>query len=92
MISPFLLSKSFALSKPPPNGVVALLLSRLLPGNQRLCRYALKGDISFRLCTRLYQCAACEFGQIMQDEMERKQTKLAARREALRKKEEKVRA
>jgi len=57
-----------------------------LPGSQRVCRYALKGDIAYRLCTRLFQCATCEFGQNMEDELQRKLDKLAARREALRKK------
>ena len=57
-----------------------------LPGNQRVCRYALKGDISYRLCTRLFQCATCEFGQNMEDALQRKLAKLAARRDALRKK------
>jgi len=58
-----------------------------LPGNQRLCRYALRGEISYRLCTHLFQCATCEFGQIMEDALQRKIAKLAVRREALRKKE-----
>jgi tetratricopeptide (TPR) repeat protein len=57
-----------------------------LPGSQRVCRYALKGDISYRLCTRLFQCSTCEFGQNMEEAIERKLEKLAARREALRKK------
>ena len=57
-----------------------------LPGNQRACRYALKGDVSYRLCTHLFHCATCEFGQIMEDALQQKLTKLAARREALRKK------
>jgi len=38
-----------------------------LPGNQRLCCYALEGIISYRLCTRGFQCATCEFGQMMED-------------------------
>jgi len=38
-----------------------------LPGNQRLCRYAITGDISYRLCTSLFQCSTCEFGQMMED-------------------------
>ncbi len=63
-----------------------------LPGPQRLCRYALKGDVSYRLCTRLFQCATCEFGQSMEDALEQKLTKLAVRREALRKKEQKAKA
>jgi len=61
-----------------------------LPGNQRFCRYALKGDVSHRLCTRLFQCATCEFGQIMEDALQQKLAKLATRREALRKKEQRV--
>jgi len=63
-----------------------------LPGPQRVCRYALRGDVSYRLCSRLFQCATCEFGQFMQDALEQKLTKLATRREALRKKEQKARA
>jgi CheY-like chemotaxis protein len=63
-----------------------------LPGNQRFCRYALKGDISHRLCTRLFQCATCEFGQMMDDALQQKLAKLATRREALRKKEQQVQA
>lgn len=58
-----------------------------LPATQRVCRYALKGDVSYRLCTRVFQCATCEFDQLMQDTLERKLVKLSARREALHKKE-----
>jgi len=61
-----------------------------LPGPQRVCRYALKGDVSYRLCSRLFQCETCEFGQYMKNALEQKLDKLAARREALRKKEEKA--
>jgi len=70
---------------------VAAAIERLkaLPGIQRLCRYALRGEVSYRLCTRLYQCVNCEFGQIMEEAFERKMVKLEARREALRKKEKK---
>ena len=57
-----------------------------LPASQRVCRYALKGDVSYRLCTRLFQCAACEFDQLMQDALEQKLAKLSALREALHKK------
>jgi DNA-binding response OmpR family regulator len=63
-----------------------------LPGSQRLCRYALKGDVSYRLCTRAFQCATCEFGQVMEDALQRKLAKLQARREALLKKEQKSKA
>ena len=61
-----------------------------LPGRQRVCRYALKGDVSYRLCSRVFQCATCEFNQVMQDALEQKMVKLSARREALRKKEAKA--
>jgi len=70
----------------------ALARFKELPGSQRLCRYALKGDVSHRLCTRLFQCATCEFGQMMEDAFQQKLAKLAARREALRKKEQKAEA
>ena len=70
----------------------ALARFKELPGNQRLCRYALKGDVSYRLCTRLFQCATCEFGQMMDDDLQQKLAQrvaeLAARQEALRKKDE----
>jgi len=63
-----------------------------LTGPRRACRYALKGDVSYRLCTRLFRCAICEFGQSMEDALEQKLVKLAARREALRKKEQTAKA
>lgn len=61
-----------------------------LPGSQRLCRYAIKGDVSYRICSRLFQCATCEFGQMMEDALQQKLVKLQARREALLKKEQKA--
>lgn len=70
----------------------ALERFKQLPGSQRLCRYALKGDVSYRLCTRAFQCATCEFGQVMEDALQKKLAKLAARREALLKKEQKAQA
>lgn len=63
-----------------------------LPGPQRLCRYALKSNVSYRLCSRVFHCANCEFEQMMQDAMDRKLAKLAARREALQKKESRAKA
>ncbi len=63
-----------------------------LPGSQRLCRYAIKGDVSYRVCTHLFQCVTCEFGQMMEDALQQKLAKLAARREALLKKERRVQA
>ncbi len=70
----------------------ALEKFRELPGDQRLCRYSLKGDVSYRVCSRLFRCATCEFGQMMEDALEQKLAKLATRREALRKKEQKAKA
>jgi len=57
-----------------------------LPGNERVCRYALKGDVSFRLCSRCFQCGTCEFDQMMEDNIQEKLAKLANRREALKRK------
>jgi hypothetical protein len=48
--------------------------------------------IRVRLCSRVFQCATCEFNQLMQDALEQKMTNLAARREALRKKEAKAKS
>lgn len=70
----------------------ALERFKALPGNQRLCRYALKGDVSYRICSRLFQCDACEFGQMMEDALQKKLAKLEARREALLKKAQKAEA
>ncbi len=69
-----------------PELEAALERFKQLPGNQRVCRYALKGDVSYRLCTRLFQCTTCEFGQSMEDALQRKLDKLVARRAALSKK------
>jgi DNA-binding response OmpR family regulator len=63
-----------------------------LPGSQRLCRYALRGDVSHRICSRLFKCATCEFGQMMEDATQQKLAKLQARREALLRKEQKVKS
>jgi len=54
-----------------------------LPGSQRLCRYALEGIVSYRLCTHGFQCATCEFGQMMEDAIQDKLAKLAVRRDAM---------
>ncbi|MDD4923476.1 MAG: response regulator [Dehalococcoidales bacterium] len=60
-----------------------------LPGTRRSCRYAIKGDVSSRICSRLFQCKVCEFNQGMEDALRQKLQKLAARREALARREEK---
>jgi hypothetical protein len=74
------------MAKGAPELEAALERFKKLPGNQRVCRYALKGDIAYRLCTRLFQCTTCEFGQNMEDALQKKLEKLALRREALQKK------
>ncbi len=71
-----------------PEVTEAIERLKALPGSQRVCRYVLRGDISRRLCTSLYQCASCELGQMMQDALEQKMAKLAVRREALHKKKQ----
>ncbi len=68
----------------------ALERLKQLPGSQRLCRYALKGDVSYRVCSRLFHCTTCEFGQMMEDDLQDKLAKLAVRREALRRREERA--
>jgi len=67
---------------------IAAALERLkaLPGTMRTCRYALKGDVSARLCSRVFNCVRCEFAQLMEDQTEARLAKLAIRREALKKK------
>jgi hypothetical protein len=57
-----------------------------LPGSERVCRYALKGDVSFRLCSRCFRCATCEFDQAQEDAVQEKLAKLATRRDALKRK------
>jgi DNA-binding response OmpR family regulator len=70
----------------------ALAKLKELPGIDRLCRYAIKGDVSHRLCSRLFQCMTCEFGQMMEDalqqELAQRVVELAARQQALHKKEQ----
>ncbi len=55
-----------------------------LPGGQRYCLYCIKGDVSHRICSRLFQCKVCEFGQGMVDTQK---AKLATSRDVTAKKE-----
>jgi len=57
------------------------VLKRLksLPGPKRLCRFALKGDVSYRLCSRLYKCETCSFSQMMEEKEEAALAKLQKR-------------
>ncbi len=43
-----------------------------LPGKQRFCSYASEGHVSYRLCTTLFQCATCEFSQMIEDALQQK--------------------
>lgn len=50
--------------------IEALERYKSLPGGQRFCRYSLKGNVSFRLCSRVIDCAKCEFNQTMENAFE----------------------
>jgi hypothetical protein len=65
--------------------VEAMERFKSLPGKQRFCRYALKGNISYRLCSRILECTSCEFCQMMEDAF---QQQLIQRQEALRSKQQ----
>ena len=65
--------------------IEALERYKSLPGKQQFCRYALKGNISYRLCARILECGTCEFCQNMEDAFEQQ---LIQRQEALRNKEQ----
>ena len=58
-----------------------------LPRIQEVCRYAFKDNAFVRFQAPLFQCATCEFDQLMQDALEQKLAKLATHREDLLKKE-----
>lgn len=47
--------------------VEALERYKSLAGGQRFCRYSLKGNVSFRLCSRLIDCVTCEFHQMIEN-------------------------
>jgi CheY-like chemotaxis protein len=39
---------------------------------KNMCRYTMSGDISFRTCSRLFNCGGCELDHMIQHEIERK--------------------
>ena len=55
-----------------------------LHGNQKLCRYALKQEVSYRICSRMFHCETCEFSQNMERIQEQK---IDARQAAIEKKQ-----
>jgi tetratricopeptide (TPR) repeat protein len=65
--------------------IEALERYKSLPGGQRFCRYSLKGNVSFRLCSRLIDCATCEFHQMIESTFAHQTIQ---RQEALRTKEQ----
>lgn len=65
--------------------VEALERYKSLPGGQRFCRYSLKGNVSFRLCSRLIDCTTCEFNQMIESVFEHQ---LVHRQRALCRKEQ----
>jgi len=65
--------------------IEALERFKSLPGNQRFCCYALKGNVSYRLCSKRFQCDTCGFSQMMEDAF---QQQLIQMQEALRSKEQ----
>ena len=65
--------------------IEALDRYKSLPGRQKFCRYALKGNISYRLCSRTLECSSCEFNQMMEDAF---QQQLIQRQEALQSKQQ----
>jgi hypothetical protein len=60
--------------------IEALDRYKSLSGKQKFCRYALKGNVSHRLCSRALNCENCEFNQMMEDAF---QHQLIQRQEAL---------
>lgn len=58
-------------------GMIEKLLEK--PGCERLCRYALSGDVSYKLCPNLYQCHHCAFDQQMQERIDAKTEQMVAR-------------
>ena len=65
--------------------IEALDRYKSLPGKQKFCRYALKGNVSYRLCSRFLNCENCEFSQMMEDAF---QQQLIQRQEALHNKQQ----
>ncbi|HIE05877.1 MAG TPA: glycine cleavage system protein H [bacterium (Candidatus Stahlbacteria)] len=56
-------------------GESALILQAIerlksLPAQERVCRYMLTGDLSYKICSNNYECWHCEVDQQIQDRME----------------------
>lgn len=59
-------------------GVMRDKLLQLPPG-ERKCRYMLSGDVSFKLCSHLYQCGDCHYDQAFQDVQQEKAERALAK-------------
>lgn len=69
--------------------VQAINKLRQLPATERKCRYALTGDLAYKLCPNNYECYHCAVDQYMQDAIDANPV-LRKRRERLARMEKKV--
>jgi len=60
-------------------------LSSLLGKNQ--CKYIMSGELSFRSCARLYNCARCELDQMIQHKIDQQLAIKTARKKGIKTKE-----
>jgi glycine cleavage system H lipoate-binding protein len=72
-----------------PMIVQAINKLRQLPAIDRKCRYALTGDLSYKLCPNNYECYHCAVDQYMQDVMDSNPV-LRKKRERLARAEKKI--
>jgi CheY-like chemotaxis protein len=72
---------SEATGRPMMAEAIKTLLEK--PGPKRACRYMLSGDVSYRLCSNLYQCNKCSFNEMMQERLEAEAERLVRRAERL---------
>ena len=44
---------------------------RYMPASQRKCRYMLAGLVSYKICANSYECAHCEYDQMMEEMLQK---------------------
>jgi len=49
------------------------------PGAERSCRYMLSGQVTYRLCSNLYQCGKCAFNEAMEEKLDAEAARMAAK-------------
>lgn len=49
------------------------------PGTERACRYMLSGQVTFRLCSNVYQCGKCSFNEYMEERLDAETAKMTAK-------------